>query len=287
VNTTKTLFLIITVIGICYLSCRSATADYETATAAYRSNDYQTAYRELLPLAQSGNAKAQALVAMMYKYGEAVDANFEEAFNWYLASAKQGYPPAQYSLAELYESGIGTTADPELALFWFTKAADAGLTRAKNRLHQDDSMYGSLNLTNKTEPWSKDWNFNLPENSQPPLESPGPKEPEGSIQSTQKQVIPMEETPASGPGIYRAQLGAMKSQDNAQKLWLQISEPNTDLFQDLQPVFIAPAPTSSRLHRIQAGPFRSMQAARHFCDVLMTRGIRSGCLPVKTTQGQD
>jgi TPR repeat protein len=281
VNTTKTLFLFIMVMGIWCLNPRSATADYETATAAYRNNDYRTAYRELLPLAQNGNAKAQALVAMMYKYGEAVDVNFEEAFNWYLASAKQGYPPAQYSLAELYESGIGTSADPDLALFWFTKAADAGLTRAKNRLQQDDSMYDSMNLTNKPEPWSRHWNFDLPDNTQPP-DQPNTKEPAEPTGQIEPQVIAETKTPDAAPGIFRAQLGAMKSQANAQKLWLQISEPNTDLFEELQSIFIPPEPNSNRLHRVQTGPFRSMEAARHFCDVLMTRGIRSGCLPLKS-----
>lgn len=237
----------------------AATAAYETATAAYNRNDYSAAYKQLLPLARHGDAKSQAVIAMMYKYGESVAVNYAEAFNWYLASAKQDYPPAQYSLAELYEKGKGTPADPEQALYWYTKAAQAGLTRAKERLKTNDLE----KMSHQAESWSRDWNFNLPTSAGTSPEQPASK-------------------PAPDSTSYRIQLGAMKSTASAQRLWMQIYQPNQDLFSGFQPFFNSHQVSKSSLVRIQVGTFATLERARHFCNLVQARGIKSGCLTTRS-----
>jgi uncharacterized protein len=51
----------------------------EDGEAAYQRGDYATAYRLELPLAQQGNADAQAMLGEMYGNGEGVPQDYAEA----------------------------------------------------------------------------------------------------------------------------------------------------------------------------------------------------------------
>jgi hypothetical protein len=268
---TKTLAQLFIVCGLGYFTSQGINADYDMAVSAYHRNDYASAYQELLPLAQSGDSRAQALVAMMYKYGEAVEVNYVEAFNWYLASANQGYPPAQYSLAELYEAGKGTPADPDLAHYWFNKAAEAGLSRAQEKLRQYELQQPG-DSSGRPEVWSRDWNFDLP--------SVSPESTESQAAPDRASAGPVTaETQSTSPG-YRVQLGAMKSIASANRLWDQINRPHVDLFQG-QPFYLNSNQTSDKsLVKVQVGAFKSRAAAHQFCDQIKARGIKSGCLAI-------
>lgn len=272
----KALLQILAVGSICCLGQPSATADYDLAVSAYGSNDYATAYHELLPLAQNGDARAQALVAMMYKYGEFVDVNYDEAFNWYQASANQGYPPAQYSLAELYETGKGTAVNPEQAVYWFTKAAEAGLTRAKERLRQYELSPSQLGYSDKPESWSRDWNLSVPMDI--------PDSPETTVPARAGTKPATAEPPAID---FRVQLGAMKSVASANRLWEQIKQPNQDLFEGVQYYLNGKQTDKSGLIRVQVGDFPTREDARDFCDLVKARGIKSGCLTTRARREQD
>ena len=50
------------VVGALLFSAGSAWADYDDGFAAYQRGDYETAYREFLPLAEQGHAQAQSLI---------------------------------------------------------------------------------------------------------------------------------------------------------------------------------------------------------------------------------
>ncbi len=242
----------------------SARAEFESASQAYRNNDYYAAFQEFLSLAKNGDPKAQTIIAMMYKYGESVEQDYGQAVKWYLSAAEQGYPSAQHSLAELYESGKGVDQDPDKASYWLTLST------------QQESQYSSRNgKVNKSDPaslhyprnWSRDWNFTLPEKIQ--------SDPDvyGSV------------SPPNNTGIYWVQLGAMKSSASAQQLWIKTSEPNQDLFQELQPHIKNSNSKPGSLFRLRTGPFDSIEKARHFCDALSARGIKTGCLAIKSVEG--
>jgi len=71
---------------------------WEEGMAAYNRGDYVPAVRFVRPLAQAGNAKAQALLGVMYRRGEGVARSTATAFMWLSLAAKQGDPKARAQL---------------------------------------------------------------------------------------------------------------------------------------------------------------------------------------------
>ncbi len=67
-----------------------ARADFEAGKRAYERGDYSVALKELRPLAEQGNAEAQALLGLMYNLGRGVPLDSSQALKWYKAAAEQG-----------------------------------------------------------------------------------------------------------------------------------------------------------------------------------------------------
>jgi TPR repeat protein len=78
---------------------------------AYERRDYPAAARELLPLAQQGDARAQNNSGGMHAEGRGVARDEAEAIRWYRKAAEQGDATAQSSLASMYEQGRGVAQD--------------------------------------------------------------------------------------------------------------------------------------------------------------------------------
>jgi len=79
-----------------------------------------------LPLAEEGNAKAQAIVGKMYQDGRGVEQNPEEADKWYRRAAEQGLMKAQIRLGINYFFGDAVKKDHVEAFKWFLKSAEQG-----------------------------------------------------------------------------------------------------------------------------------------------------------------
>ena len=79
--------------------------DYQDGWDAYERQDYKTAYKLWLPLAEQGDALAQFNLALMYEDGQGVPQDYQEAFKWYRLSAEQGLSNAQYNVGNMYETG--------------------------------------------------------------------------------------------------------------------------------------------------------------------------------------
>jgi TPR repeat protein len=91
--------------------------------AAYQRGDYVRAAADLLPLAKSGNAEAQAAAGFMYQHGFGVPQNLVIAAHWYHLAAEQGNPWAQYELGLLYDKGHGVPRSAVIAYAWLNLAA--------------------------------------------------------------------------------------------------------------------------------------------------------------------
>jgi Sel1 repeat len=78
---------------------------FNEGVAAYNRGDYPTAYREFLPLAQRGDARAQANVGRLYHEGHGVPQDYAEAVKWFRKAADQGYTGSQFQLGSLYSHG--------------------------------------------------------------------------------------------------------------------------------------------------------------------------------------
>jgi TPR repeat protein len=90
-----------------WLFVSTASAGLNEGLRALRVADFQTAYREFLPLAQQGDAIAQFHIGDFYHRGVAVSIDGAEARRWFRLSADQGYARAQYALAFMLFQGIG------------------------------------------------------------------------------------------------------------------------------------------------------------------------------------
>lgn len=69
---------------------------------AYDMECYTEAYETVYPLAESGVAKAQNMLGVLYYYGRGVKEDNDLAYEWYSKAAEQGYLPAYKNLGDLY-----------------------------------------------------------------------------------------------------------------------------------------------------------------------------------------
>ena len=124
------------VVGAFLFSAGSAWADmgadpaqrgnYADGVEAYNRADYATAFREIRPLAEQGDAKAQFTLGVMYDNGKGVPENDAEAVKWFRKAAEQGNASAQSTLGIMYVLGIGVPEDYVKAHMWFSLAKAEG-----------------------------------------------------------------------------------------------------------------------------------------------------------------
>ncbi len=108
-----------------------ADADMRAANRAFEAGDYQSAFKQLLPLAEAGQVQAQAHLAWSYLNGAGTEQNDEKAAQWYLKAAEQGDAYAQFNYAEMCVEGRGTEQSDEKAFIWYQKAARQGQVNAQ------------------------------------------------------------------------------------------------------------------------------------------------------------
>ncbi|HEV8700613.1 MAG TPA: tetratricopeptide repeat protein [Candidatus Polarisedimenticolia bacterium] len=116
-----------------------AWAGLDEGMAAYQRGDYQTALRELQPLAERGVFEAQFVLGVMYGDGQGVAKNSSESLKWLRRAADQGYADAQVALGSRYSLGWeGVPEDDAEAVKWYRRAAEQGNSVAQHNL---GSMY--------------------------------------------------------------------------------------------------------------------------------------------------
>ena len=105
--------------------------------SAFQRQDYATASRVFIPLAERGNAPAQTYLGFLFETGRGVPQNYTEAAMWYRRAAEQGDTRAQYSLGLLYDRGFGVPQDIVEASKWLnlsTAAAPPPVREARARI---------------------------------------------------------------------------------------------------------------------------------------------------------
>jgi TPR repeat protein len=241
------------------LFAATSMADFESAAEAYRNKNYHAAKESFEALAQDGDPRAQTVLAMMHKFGEATEVDPIKAFQWYLRAARAGYAPAQYNVGLMYAEGAGIEQDENAAVNWLKKAAEAGYERANELLVSlDAEVVENSPAIDPDIPWSQSWNFRLPN--------------ELRYQQAEGEPLPVGQS-------FRVQLGAMQTQVAANRLWQTLATRHPDLFSGLSPLIHRSMERA--VYRIQTGPFENYRAARKFCDALLGRGAKTGCLPLQ------
>ena len=103
---------------------RPVAADWETGQSAYERGDMAAALEAWRPLAQAGNARAQAALGSLYIRGEGVAVDYAEALRWTRSAAEQGDVTGQFNMGTIYAGGLGVERDYAVAAEWFARAAE-------------------------------------------------------------------------------------------------------------------------------------------------------------------
>jgi hypothetical protein len=106
----------------------------DTAYTAYQNGDYATVLRLARPLATEGDARAQALLGLVYYRGRGVPQDHNEAAKLFRSAADKGDAPAQFYLGFMYSEGQGVPQDYAEAVKWFQLAAERGDAQAQYNL---------------------------------------------------------------------------------------------------------------------------------------------------------
>jgi TPR repeat protein len=108
------------------------------------SQDYQQAMYWSMKAASAGNAEAQYLVGFFYYWGIGVLKNYKQAMDWFLKSADNGSTDAMNEIGYMYRSGEGVTENIPTAIEWYTKAANQGSARSQfwlgHTYHYEDEV---------------------------------------------------------------------------------------------------------------------------------------------------
>ena len=97
-----------------------------TAWAIEQQKDFKAILEIVPPLAEQGDANAQALLGRMYEEGVGVKQDNVKAVKWYSRAAEQGIAEAQFNLGVMYYNGRGVQVNKSLAKEWLGKACDNG-----------------------------------------------------------------------------------------------------------------------------------------------------------------
>lgn len=106
-------------------------ASFRQGVSAFNRQDYVSASRVFIPLAERGHPAAQSYLGFMFETGRGVPQNYTEAAMWYRRAAEQGDSLAQYSLGLLYDRGQGVPRDIVEAGKWLNLSTAAAPARAR------------------------------------------------------------------------------------------------------------------------------------------------------------
>jgi hypothetical protein len=106
----------------------------DAAETAYDKGKYKAALRLAHPLADRGNARAQALMGLLYANGRGVLRDDREAMKWFRSAADQGDAVAELQIGIMYYNGRGVPQDYSEAARWYQLAAERGNPEAQYNL---------------------------------------------------------------------------------------------------------------------------------------------------------
>ena len=93
----RKIYLVVVVTLVLSVS-QSAEGGFQEGLDAYKRKDFGTAFKELRPFVEQGDAVAQKNLGLMYTHGTGVPKDYKLAVKWYRKSAEQGHADAQFNL---------------------------------------------------------------------------------------------------------------------------------------------------------------------------------------------
>ena len=96
--------------------------------------DSKAAAAWYLEAAKEGDPLAQMALGMLYKDGDGITQDYDQAFRWMKRAADNGQAEAHYELGYFYEEGIGTDSDIIKSIDHYRISAKSGNVRAYERI---------------------------------------------------------------------------------------------------------------------------------------------------------
>ena len=113
--------LLFCLISILCCGC-SVNSSYNNGVTAYKNHNYLKALQLFKKAAESGDARAQNMIAFMYYKGIGVKQDFTKSFNWHKQAADNGYLNSMLSCGYFLHDGIGTSVNTKESLKYYNKA---------------------------------------------------------------------------------------------------------------------------------------------------------------------
>lgn len=110
-------------LGLAAGPVQAGSSQTQKAMSLYAKGDYMAAAALLTRLAEQGDARAQAMLGLLYEYGHGVPQDYAVAAWWYGCAAERGDAGGQYLLGLLYDKGRGVPQDVVLSQKWLILAA--------------------------------------------------------------------------------------------------------------------------------------------------------------------
>src|SRR6185295_9617502 len=107
---------------------------FDEAVALYSDKNYKEALSVAKPLADSGDARAMAMLGTLYQNGQGVKKDLKAAVKWLTAAGEKEHPGAQFQLAIIYLDGVSGKPDLKAAESWMKRAADNGSVPAQHNM---------------------------------------------------------------------------------------------------------------------------------------------------------
>jgi len=127
---TKTWLCLSVVVGLVLVLAAPVCTDSQAGKEAYRHGDFETAVKELRPLADKGDALAQFNLGAMYERGQGVPQDNFQAVQWYRRATNQGLGQAQFNLGLMYNQGRGVMQNVIQAYMWILLATGEDIQSA-------------------------------------------------------------------------------------------------------------------------------------------------------------
>ena len=294
-----------------------AESGFDRGASAYKRGDYETALAVFGPLAESGDARAQSVLGMMYSYGEGVSVDYGEAARWYRRGAERNSSVSQYNLGMLYLEGKGVPPNTSEAIRWLTKAADAGHFRARGELAKLDAGSYSNQASAPSESLAMPPSMTAaqPEPQSVVMRKPEAPPPEPMAAPTEAKALTVSTAPAptttptpsnnhvnadkpaerdtqaaqtskGSSRVYHVQLASGRSEEYIRRDWSGYQKRYGDIFDGLDGSVMRAEVGDQKTvwYRLRVGPFANAASAKDLCEKLASRNAKIGCLPLLTSR---
>jgi len=272
--------------------------DIDTGVNAYNRGEFDAAKKIWTLAANANSASAQYNLGQMYRMGQGVSIDYQQAKTWYMAAAKQGHPQAQGNLGTLYYHGKLGEPNYSEAYKWLLPAAKQHNTQAQRMI---GAMFYNGEGVKKDIVKSFAWLTLASEKNQQAMANKNQLEQELTAlqkQDAQRLVDKLRSTPTISeiktpvpettppalktPLQYRVQIGAYRLEETVRTTFLRLQNRMPELLGDLTLKIELTSPDSpeSTLFRLQAGAFSERKDATTLCELLKKKGY--SCAVVKT-----